>query len=107
MSKTRKSAKLILEDGTVFEGFTFGSVKEAAGEVVFNTGMVGYPETLTDPSYNGQILTFTFPLIGNYGIPSKEETNGLLNYFESNKIHVQANDRELYLNWETGERRIR
>ena len=77
---------LVLEDGTKFQGTSFGAKTNIDGEVVFNTGMVGYPETLTDPSYNGQILTFTFPLIGNYGIPSKEETNGLLNYFESNKI---------------------
>jgi carbamoylphosphate synthase small subunit len=53
------------------------------GEVVFNTGMVGYPQTLTDPSYRGQILVCTYPLIGNYGIPDGEKSNGLLNNFES------------------------
>lgn len=61
-------AKLILENGTIFEGKAFGSLKETVGEVVFNTGMTGYQEVLTDPSYYGQIVTMTYPLIGNYGI---------------------------------------
>ena len=60
--------QLILEDGTVYKGYGFGANKALAGEVVFNTGMTGYQETLSDPSYNGQIVTFTYPLIGNYGI---------------------------------------
>ena len=60
--------KLILEDGTVYKGYGFGSANEMMGEVVFNTAMTGYQETLSDPSYNGQIVTFTYPLIGNYGI---------------------------------------
>ena len=60
--------QLILEDGTVYKGYGFGANKAMAGEVVFNTGMTGYQETLSDPSYNGQIVTFTYPLIGNYGI---------------------------------------
>lgn len=60
--------QLILEDGTVYKGYGFGANVEMAGEVVFNTGMTGYQETLSDPSYNGQIVTFTYPLIGNYGI---------------------------------------
>ncbi|HEV3244737.1 MAG TPA: carbamoyl-phosphate synthase domain-containing protein, partial [Candidatus Paceibacterota bacterium] len=64
--------KLHLEDGTAFEGESFGASKGASGEVVFNTGMTGYVESLTDPSYAGQILTFTYPLIGNYGVPSSE-----------------------------------
>ncbi|MDP3742027.1 MAG: carbamoyl-phosphate synthase domain-containing protein, partial [Candidatus Micrarchaeota archaeon] len=64
-----KKAQLVLEDGTIFEGVSFGSATSAAGEVVFNTGMTGYTETLTDPSYRGQILTLTYPLVGNYGIP--------------------------------------
>jgi carbamoyl-phosphate synthase small subunit len=59
-------AKLMLEDGTVFEGIGFGYPKSISGEIVFNTGMVGYTETLTDPSYRGQILCFTYPSIGNY-----------------------------------------
>ncbi|MFH1548970.1 MAG: glutamine-hydrolyzing carbamoyl-phosphate synthase small subunit [Planctomycetota bacterium] len=62
-------ARLVLEDGSQWHGFSFGAKKGVAGEVVFNTGMVGYPEALTDPSYHGQILCFTYPLIGNYGVP--------------------------------------
>ena len=65
-----REAKLILEDGTAFCGWSFGYDGEASGEVVFNTAMTGYPESLTDPSYAGQILVTTFPLIGNYGVPS-------------------------------------
>ena len=61
--------RLVLEDGTVFEGRSFGAPAPAAGEVVFTTGMVGYPEALTDPSYRGQILSFTYPSLGNYGVP--------------------------------------
>ena len=60
--------QLILEDGTVYKGYGFGANTPMTGEVVFNTGMTGYQETLSDPSYNGQIVTFTYPLIGNYGI---------------------------------------
>ena len=74
-----KPSKLILEDGTIFNGFSFGSKKVVTGEVVFNTGMVGYPESLTDPSYRGQILVLTYPLIGNYGIPENEKEDNLLN----------------------------
>jgi len=59
---------LLLEDGTLLEGASFGAEGESIGEVVFNTSMVGYPESITDPSYSGQILVFTYPLIGNYGI---------------------------------------
>lgn len=87
----RKNAAVVLEDGTVFFGYSFGSEKNSSGEVVFNTGMVGYPETLTDPSYHGQILTFTYPLIGNYGVPSLDEVeNGLKKFFESDKIHLSG-----------------
>ena len=64
-----KDAKLILEDGTVFQGKSFGCEADAVGEVVFNTAMTGYPESLTDPSYAGQILVMTYPLVGNYGVP--------------------------------------
>lgn len=60
--------QLVLEDGTVYKGYAFGADIESVGEVVFNTAMTGYQETLSDPSYNGQIVTFTYPLIGNYGI---------------------------------------
>jgi carbamoyl-phosphate synthase small subunit len=109
----QQTAKLILKDGNIFEGKLFGAHKSIAGEVVFNTGMVGYPETLTDPSYKGQILVMTYPLIGNYGIPPtsfadslliskkthypKSESNkpiswdkDLPKYFESDRIQVQA-----------------
>ncbi len=65
-------ARLVLEDGSQWRGFSFGAKKGVAGEVVFNTGMVGYPEALTDPSYHGQILCFTYPLIGNYGVPKDD-----------------------------------
>ena len=84
-------AKLILEDGTVYNGFSFGHPESTAGEVVFNTGMAGYPQSLTDPSYSGQILVFTYPLIGNYGVGdfSKDE-HGLELNFESSKIQTKA-----------------
>jgi len=81
MSKQIK-AKIFLEDGAEFEGTSFGYEGNTNGEVVFNTGMVGYPETLTDPSYRGQILVCTYPLIGNYGIPDREKSNGLSKNFE-------------------------
>lgn len=88
MGEKEKRIKLVLEDGSVFYGISFGADKSIAGEVVFNTGMVGYPESLTDPSYKGQILVLTYPLIGNYGVPSKEIENNLLKFFESDKIQV-------------------
>jgi carbamoyl-phosphate synthase small subunit len=90
MNKQKIKAKLILEDGSEFAGYSFGFEGNTNGEVVFNTGMVGYPETMTDPSYRGQILVFTFPLIGNYGIPSREMESGLLKNFESDSIHCRA-----------------
>ncbi len=83
-----KKVKLILEDGTEFEGKSFGSEKSVAGEVVFYTAMVGYPESLTDPSYTGQILVSTYPMIGNYGAPSDSKANGINEFFESHKIHI-------------------
>ena len=86
----RQEVELIIEDGTIFRGYTFGSKKTVTGEVVFNTGMVGYPESLTDPSYRGQILVLTYPLIGNYGIPGDKKEDNLLKYFESDKIQVQG-----------------
>lgn len=86
-----KRIKLVLEDKSVFYGYSFGAEKSISGEVVFNTGMVGYPETLTDPSYKGQILCLTYPLIGNYGVPNKFRDNfGIINNFESDNIQVQA-----------------
>ena len=81
---SRTKATLVLSDGTRLEGFSFGAECSASGEVVFNTAMVGYPEALTDPSYRGQILTLTFPLVGNYGVPSDlKDDLGLSVYFES------------------------
>lgn len=85
-----KSVQLILDDGTVFEGKSFGAEKANAGEVVFSTAMVGYPESLTDPSYLGQILVVTFPLVGNYGVPENSCTQGLSDFFESDKIQVSG-----------------
>lgn len=88
-------AELILQDGFHCEGESFGAPISTAGEVVFNTGMVGYPESMTDPSYAGQILVLTYPLIGNYGIPENGATQhdihtGLSAFFESSKIHVKG-----------------
>ena len=80
---------MILSDGTVFHGQSIGYEGEAVGEVVFNTAMTGYPESLTDPSYAGQILTFTYPLIGNYGVPETEGTP-LPKFMESGRIHPKA-----------------
>ena len=84
------TAKLILEDGTVFIGKSFGYQGSVAGEVVFNTSMTGYPESLTDPSYAGQILVATYPLIGNYGVPEDITTDGVPHFFESERIQVTA-----------------
>lgn len=89
MSK-KITAKLILEDGTVFTGTSFGFEGSVAGEVVFNTSMTGYPESLTDPSYAGQILVATYPLIGNYGVPESVMVDGVPDYFESERIQVTA-----------------
>jgi carbamoyl-phosphate synthase small subunit len=85
-----KQAKLTLEDGTVFTGKSFGSEKAVAGEVVFYTGMTGYPESLTDPSYTGQILVSTYPMIGNYGVPVNRMENGVHAHYESDKLHITA-----------------
>ena len=89
---TDYAAKLMLEDGSIFDGIGFGYPSKIAGEVVFNTGMVGYTETLTDPSYRGQILCMTYPLVGNYGVPSFDvkDEYGLPKFFESDKIQVKA-----------------
>ncbi|NTV23857.1 MAG: glutamine-hydrolyzing carbamoyl-phosphate synthase small subunit [Nanoarchaeota archaeon] len=82
-------ARLVLEDGTVFPGISFGYETSVSGEVVFNTGMVGYPETLTDPSYRGQILALTYPIIGSYGVPRLESDGfGLPKNFESGRIQI-------------------
>ena len=86
-------ATLILEDGSEWSGELFGGCVPTSGEVVFNTGMVGYPESLTDPSYSGQILVLTYPLVGNYGVP--QSRNGgpaelVGSPFESERIHARA-----------------
>jgi len=77
------NAKLILKDGEIFEGQSFGYEEARSGELVFSTGMVGYPESLTDPSYEGQILVSTYPIIGSYGVPDKKS-------WESDRIHVSG-----------------
>lgn len=83
-------ASLILENSTTIQGLSFGAKQNADGEVVFQTGMVGYAESMTDPSYHSQILVLTYPLIGNYGVPGNElDQYGLPKFFESiNKIWV-------------------
>jgi len=86
----KNKVRLVLEDNTTFEGKLFGYPKSMAGEVVFNTGMVGYPESLTDPSYYGQILIFTYPLIGNYGVSDK------YSYKLLESKHIQINGLILY-----------
>lgn len=85
-----ETAFLIFQDGSSFQGSQFGALKSASGEAVFNTGMVGYPQTLTDPSYFGQILVFTYPLIGNYGVPPHITKKGLSLYFESERIQPKG-----------------
>ncbi|GIY55598.1 CAD protein [Caerostris darwini] len=78
---------LVLDDGTVYKGSIFGAEKSISGEIVFQTGMVGYPESLTDPSYHAQILVLTYPLIGNYGVgPEECDEHGILKWFESERI---------------------
>jgi len=90
-SKKATRATLILQDGSKYEGFSFGAEKNISGECVFQTGMVGYVESLTDPSYRGQLLVLTFPLIGNYGVTSNEvDSTGIPLFMESNAIHVAA-----------------
>lgn len=86
-----KNVTLVLSDGTRFHGKSFGYDAPVAGEVVFNTAMMGYPESLTDPSYEGQLLTLTFPLVGNYGVPPfTMEDNGIPSFMESERIHASA-----------------
>lgn len=124
----RKQARLILSDGSVFQGWSFGFERETVGdgvsysdrfvgEVVFNTAMTGYPESLTDPSYAGQILVMTYPLVGNYGVPSLTPSpslkgegggcNGVLPVLESERIHVKglavADYSEQYSHWNARE----
>ncbi|AEJ19030.1 glutamine-hydrolyzing carbamoyl-phosphate synthase small subunit [Gracilinema caldarium] len=94
VNSSRLSARLVLEDGSEFFGLAFGKARSQAGEVVFTTGMTGYPQSLTDPSYRGQILVATYPLIGNYGVPLDIQGNmaldawGIPIHFESHRIQV-------------------
>ena len=86
-----RKATLILDDGTRFEGESFGYEKPVSGEVVFNTAMTGYPESLTDPSYAGQLMTLTYPLVGNYGVPPFTiAADGIPDFMESERIHAEA-----------------
>lgn len=86
-----RNVTLVLGDGTKFHGKSFGYEQPVAGEVVFNTAMMGYPESLTDPSYAGQLMTLTYPLVGNYGVPPFSiEENGIATFMESDKIYAQA-----------------
>ena len=106
----KREARLILDDGTVFSGWSFGAELDTVGEVVFNTALTGYPESLTDPSYAGQILVMTYPLVGNYGVPQtpsplplKGESGHLPEFTESDRIHVKglvvADYSEQYSHW--------
>ena len=104
----KRQARLILDDGTTFCGWAFGAEKNVSGEVVFNTAMTGYPESLTDPSYAGQMLVMTYPLVGNYGVPSTEAAdNGLPELMESERIHatalIVADYSETYSHWNAQE----
>ena len=104
----KREARLILDNGTVFCGWSFGADVNTVGEVVFNTAMMGYPESLTDPSYAGQILVTTFPLIGNYGVPSTGiGADGLPLFMESDRIHpkglIVADYSEEYSHWNAKE----
>jgi carbamoyl-phosphate synthase small subunit len=83
-------AALALEDGSIFKGVGFGAEAESSGEVVFNTGMAGYPESITDPSYAGQILVQTYPLIGNYGVPNRRDQYGFPLSQESDKPRIEG-----------------
>ena len=86
-----RDVTLVLQDGTTFKGKSFGYEKDVAGEVVFNTAMMGYPESLTDPSYAGQMIVLTYPLVGNYGVPPFTlEENGLPTFMESDRIYAEA-----------------
>jgi len=86
-----KIATLILDDGSVYQGYSFGYEGPVTGEVVFNTAMTGYPESLTDPSYAGQMIVLTYPLVGNYGVPPRTfSENGIATLMESEKIHAEA-----------------
>ncbi|MFP3091366.1 glutamine-hydrolyzing carbamoyl-phosphate synthase small subunit [Treponema sp. TIM-1] len=97
MKKRQVSTRLVLEDGSEYSGWSFGKARSQAGEVVFTTGMAGYPQSLTDPSFRGQILVSTYPLVGNYGVPVNPKTvepffdeQGIPLHFESSRVQVSA-----------------
>ena len=98
-----KKIKLILEDSHEFTGYSFGTDISVSGEVVFNTAMTGYPESLTDPSYKGQILVLTYPIIGNYGVPGEILEDNMYKYFESYALHISglviSDYTEAYSHW--------
>ena len=99
-----RNVTLVLEDGTKFHGKSFGYERPVAGEVVFNTAMMGYPESLTDPSYAGQLMTLTYPLVGNYGVPPfTVGEDGIATFMESDKIYasaiIVADYSEQYCHW--------
>lgn len=100
------SIKLLLEDGSVLKGKSFGAERSIAGEVVFNTAMTGYPESLTDPSYKGQILVLTYPIVGNYGVPKEDRENNMYKFFESSALHISglviSDYSEDYSHWNAG-----
>lgn len=103
-----RNVTLVLQDGTKFHGKSFGYDAPVAGEVVFNTAMMGYPESLTDPSYAGQLVTLTFPLVGNYGVPPFTfGQEGLPTFMESDHIHASAiivsDYSEQYSHWNANE----
>ena len=103
-----RNVTLVLSDGTTFHGKSFGYDKPVAGEVVFNTAMMGYPESLTDPSYAGQLMTLTYPLVGNYGVPPFTfAATGLPDFMESDKIYasaiIVADYSEQYSHWNAKE----
>ena len=103
-----KNVKLVLQDGTTFSGKSFGYERSVTGEVVFNTAMMGYPESLTDPSYAGQLMTLTYPLVGNYGVPPFTiEDNGIATFMESDRIYASAiivsDYSEAYSHWNAHE----
>ena len=103
-----RNVTLVLQDGTKFHGKSFGYDAPVAGEVVFNTAMMGYPESLTDPSYAGQLVTLTFPLVGNYGVPPFIfGAEGLPTFMESDHIHASAiivsDYSEQYSHWNANE----
>lgn len=86
-----RKVRLTLEDGSRFDGFSFGYERDVEGEVVFNTAMMGYPESLTDPSYAGQMMVLTYPLVGNYGVPPFTfDKDGVADYMEGERIYVSA-----------------